>query len=49
MLEIGVKNGGSLMLWRAYFPMTAKIYGLDINQVSGTSSLTVCASATSKQ
>lgn len=32
LLEIGVKNGGSLMLWRAYFPFDALIYGLDVNQ-----------------
>lgn len=32
LLEVGVKNGGSLMLWRAYFPFDSRIYGLDINQ-----------------
>lgn len=31
LLEIGVKNGGSLKLWRKYFGKNAKIYGIDIN------------------
>lgn len=30
LLEIGVKEGRSLRLWKAYFPK-AKIYGLDID------------------
>ena len=31
LLEIGVKEGGSLYLWKAYFG-NPKIFGLDINQ-----------------
>lgn len=31
VLEIGVKMGGSLMLWRELFPREAFIYGIDID------------------
>lgn len=31
ILEIGVKDGGSLRLWRNYFWNAEKVYGLDIN------------------
>lgn len=31
MLEIGVKNGGSLRLWRSYFGDDADIFGIDID------------------
>lgn len=31
LLEIGVKHGGSLQMWRNYFGPKAKIYGADIN------------------
>jgi hypothetical protein len=30
LLEIGIDTGGSLLLWKEYFPK-AKIYGIDIN------------------
>lgn len=30
LLEIGIERGGSLLLWKEYFPK-AKIYGIDIN------------------
>jgi hypothetical protein len=32
LLEVGVKKGGSLKLWRDYFSIDSMIYGLDINQ-----------------
>ncbi len=31
ILEIGVRHGGSLQMWKAYFGPEAKIYGVDIN------------------
>jgi cephalosporin hydroxylase len=31
LLEIGVLEGGSLLMWKNYFGDKAKIYGLDIN------------------
>jgi hypothetical protein len=31
VLEIGVKKGGSIKLWREYFQATAMIYGMDID------------------
>jgi hypothetical protein len=31
LLEVGVKKGGSLVLWRELFPPGAFIYGIDIN------------------
>jgi cephalosporin hydroxylase len=31
ILEIGVENGGSLLMWRHYFGEKAKIYGVDID------------------
>ena len=31
ILEIGVYQGGSLQMWRDYFGINAKIYGIDIN------------------
>jgi hypothetical protein len=31
LLEIGVLNGGSLQIWRDYFPEGSRIYGIDIN------------------
>lgn len=31
ILEVGVKMGGSLMLWRELFPSDAMIYGIDID------------------
>ena len=34
ILEIGVKRGGSLDLWKKYFNKEAKIYGIDICQNS---------------
>ena len=34
LLEIGVKNGGSLSLWRKYFGPSAKIFGADIYEKS---------------
>ena len=30
MLEIGVSHGGSLQMWKDYFGIKAKIYGIDI-------------------
>ena len=30
LLEIGVKNGGSLSVWRKYFGLSARIFGADI-------------------
>jgi SAM-dependent methyltransferase len=30
LLEIGCKNGGSIRLWREFFPNIVKIYGIDI-------------------
>ena len=32
ILEIGVKDGGSLELWDNYFVNKCKIYGVDINK-----------------
>ncbi|MEH6515832.1 MAG: class I SAM-dependent methyltransferase [Halioglobus sp.] len=31
ILEIGVRHGGSLQMWKDYFGPAAKIYGVDIN------------------
>ena len=31
ILEIGVKGGGSLMMWKAYFGVGAQVIGLDID------------------
>ena len=31
ILEIGVDRGGSLEIWKKYFPVGSKIYGVDIN------------------
>jgi hypothetical protein len=31
LLEIGVNHGGSLQMWKHYFGIKAKIYGIDIN------------------
>jgi hypothetical protein len=31
LLEVGVKKGGSMVLWRELFPESATIWGLDIN------------------
>lgn len=31
ILEIGVSQGGSLQMWKDYFGLNAKIYGIDIN------------------
>ncbi|CAH1783053.1 unnamed protein product, partial [Owenia fusiformis] len=31
LLEIGVRNGGSLKMWRDYFGPGVQIYGLDID------------------
>ncbi len=31
LLEIGVNNGGSLEIWREYFPKNSEIVGVDIN------------------
>lgn len=31
LLEIGVKHGGSLQMWRKYFGRKARIYGVDVN------------------
>ncbi len=31
ILEIGVSQGGSLQMWKAYFGAQAKIYGVDVN------------------
>lgn len=31
LLEIGVQNGGSLEIWRRYFPMARRLIGCDIN------------------
>ena len=31
VLEIGVSHGGSLQMWKHYFGVKAKIYGIDIN------------------
>lgn len=31
LLEVGVKKGGSMVLWRELFPDSASIWGLDIN------------------
>ncbi|ESZ75230.1 class I SAM-dependent methyltransferase [Mesorhizobium sp. L103C105A0] len=35
LLEIGVQNGGSLEIWRQYFPQAELIVGCDINAASG--------------
>jgi hypothetical protein len=32
VVEVGVKNGGSLKLWRDYFSPNSRIFGIDINQ-----------------
>jgi cephalosporin hydroxylase len=32
LLEIGVQNGGSLEIWKKYFPPDSQIHGLDINE-----------------
>jgi len=34
VLEIGVKNGASLKMWRDFYP-NAKVYGVDINKPLG--------------
>lgn len=34
ILEIGVKEGGSLLMWKKYFGEKAKIYGIDQNDGS---------------
>jgi hypothetical protein len=34
ILEIGVQDGGSLEMWRAYFGDTARIYGMDSTPAS---------------
>jgi cephalosporin hydroxylase len=31
LLEIGVQNGGSLEIWKKYFPEGSRIYGVDID------------------
>jgi hypothetical protein len=31
LLEIGVQNGGSLQVWKKYFPAGSRIIGIDIN------------------
>lgn len=31
LLEVGVKKGGSMVLWRELFPDSATIYGIDVN------------------
>ena len=31
MLEIGVQNGGSLEIWKKYFPQGSIIHGIDVN------------------
>ena len=31
LLEVGVSNGGSLMMWKDYFGKNSKIYGIDID------------------
>jgi len=31
IMEIGVDRGGSLEIWKKYFPEGSKIYGIDIN------------------
>ncbi|WP_069659305.1 class I SAM-dependent methyltransferase [Arcticibacter eurypsychrophilus] len=31
ILEIGVSQGGSLQMWKDYFGVNAKIYGIDVN------------------
>ena len=33
ILEIGVRGGGSMQLWRDYFGENAKIFGIDINPI----------------
>ena len=33
ILEIGVKDGDSLKLWKDYFPPESKIYGIEINEL----------------
>ncbi len=35
LLEIGVQNGGSLEIWRQYFPNAELILGCDINPACG--------------
>lgn len=32
LLEVGVKKGGSLVLWREYFPHSALIFGIDVHR-----------------
>jgi cephalosporin hydroxylase len=32
ILEIGVQNGGSLEIWKKYFPENSRIHGIDINE-----------------
>jgi cephalosporin hydroxylase len=34
ILEIGVQNGGSLQLYKKYFPFAEKIVGIDIDSKS---------------
>ena len=31
LLEVGVKKGGSMKLWREYFPQAAQIFGADVD------------------
>lgn len=31
ILEVGVKKGGSLKLWREYFPPSASVFGIDVD------------------
>lgn len=49
VLEIGVQTGGSLLMWRDYFP-NAQIYGIDIdknciNKVNDPRIIIVCSNA----
>lgn len=32
ILEIGVQNGGSLLMWKKYFGKDAKVFGIDIDK-----------------
>lgn len=32
ILEIGLFNGHSLMMWKSYFPMNTKVYGIDCSE-----------------
>lgn len=34
ILEIGVKEGGSLIMWKEYFGEKARVYGVDLNDSS---------------